>query len=243
MSLKTSVFIALLLCFTTLCVGNETKFNQLVYEKVIKYKLPSKRLNSILDTIFSSPDVLKDKKSLENAGFKILHERPSGLLIASHPDLNRYLIKVYPNSVPMSDEETWQRFGDRCHGAENIRLLIKEKKLKHFSVPHKWIYFSTYQKNRPILVVTKMDIVDSNESKQRWKLASKKEVKELFHIIHRGYASSCLFRNIPYTTTGQFACIDTEYPKRTPRYENVKNHLSEEMKVYWDELLQKAHIK
>ena len=39
-----------------------------------------------------------------------------------------------------SGKEGWEWLIQRCEGADNIRNLIKEKNLKYFSVPDKWIY-------------------------------------------------------------------------------------------------------
>lgn len=194
-------------------------------------------LRARLDKIFASSEVLQEEGSLKRAGFVILHDRPSTLLVARHRALPGYLVKVYPYSSPRSREENFGNLVNRCKGAENIRNLIQEKGLKRFVVPDKWLYF-TPDGEGCILVVTDMDLLSSKQSKRIWKKrVTQAELEELYCIISHGYASSKLPANIPYTKKGVFACIDTEQPIRVPRYENVKAHLSPAMALYWEKLV------
>lgn len=89
-----------------------------------------------------------------------------------------------------------------------------------------------------ILVVTYMKLVDRKASKEAWKtVVTRRHVEELYSILSHGYSSCLLFTNIPYTTNGKFACIDTEWPTRPLPLAHVHRHLSKKMAKYWDYLV------
>jgi hypothetical protein len=203
------------------------------------YALPAEHpLRSTLDRLFQSSQVLQNQKSLEKAGFIILHTRPSTLIVAKHEALPGYLIKVFPRSSRRPQEENRKNLMNRCIGAHNIRNLIRQEGLKYFTVPDKWLYLTPTEEPEWVLLVTHVDIVPSKKSKDAWKnRITHKHLEELYCIISHGYASSRLPANIPYTRSGLFSCIDTEQPQREPRYANVKAHLSKKMGQYWDELV------
>ena len=208
------------------------------HESLYQYALSVDHpLRSKLDSLFSSLKTLQTQENFEKKGFVILHRRPSTLIIAKHAALPGYLIKVYLESSSRPKEENLENLVNRCRGAENIRNLIRQERLRYFTVPDKWIY-TTPVGEIPVLLVTDMDIVSKEQSKQAWKnLSSKRQLEELYCIISHGYASTYLPANIPYTRSGKFSCIDTEQPQREPRYENVKAHISKKMSLYWTDLV------
>ena len=208
-------------------------------ESIQSYALPVEHsLRPALDRLFRDPKTLQNQKNLEKAGFVVLHSRPSTLIIAKHPALAGYLIKVYLLSSVRPQKENWENLVNRCRGAENIRKLIKQEGLKYFTVPDKWLYVSSTGDPVLVLIATHIDTVSKEDSKYAWKHSvSYKHLEELYCIISHGYASTLLPANIPYTKKGIFACVDTEQPQREPRYENVKVHISKKMRLYWEELV------
>ena len=126
----------------------------------------------------------------------------------------------------------------RCNAAERLRNLIKKEKIRYFTVPDKWIYTTPTIDQDPVLIVTYMNIVSKEQSKYAWKyLVKPKHLDELYCIIRHGCGSSKLVDNIPYTKEGVFTCIDTEKPSHGDR--NLKKYLSQKMKNYWDDLVEK----
>lgn len=207
-------------------------------DRVKKYLLPTGHyLKPLLDQIFIHPNILSNESTLKSAGFSLLFKQSSGMIIASHPLLKGYLIKLYPYSV---NKTNFKWMLDRCEGAENIRTLIKEKNLKYFEVPDKWIYCfpGSPIEGGGVLVVTNMNLVTKEESKRAWKnKITPAHLEELFCILCHGFASCYLPYNIPYTKNGKFACIDTEYPKRKHHLEKPRGHFSDEMRLHWDHLV------
>ena len=74
-----------------------------------------------------------------------------------------------------------------------------------------------------------------------WKtFVTPKILDELYIIISRANGSSYRPDNIPYTQTGHFAFIDTEYPNKDPDFNSIRPYLSEEMWYYWDKLVKQG---
>lgn len=237
---------SLLLFFLLLSTFQHVEGSHPSQKKVKPYLLPKEHpLKPSLEAIFSQKNVLKNIDTFTQAGFTPLHFQPTThIIVARHPLLPGYLVKLYLETEKDIKEgkESWEWFLARCQAAENIRKLIKKKKLKHFTVPNKWLYqVATPEEKRfhpYILVVTDMNIVDLEASKQAWKtIPTKEHLKELYTILSHGYSSCLLPFNIPFTHSGTFSCIDTEHPKRKLKYERVKEHLSPEMQRYWDKLI------
>jgi len=208
-------------------------------------------LKASLDTIFSQSRAIENEPAFANAGFVTLFAQPiSYLRIARHPLLPGYLLKVCLDNETRQKKgiPAWQWLVNRCKGAENIRKLIKEKKLRYFTVPDKWIYplpvnpmpaLPNGQSQQPVILVVKdMNIVSARQTRDIWKnKITTRHLDELYCILSHGYSSCFLVGNIPYCKNGKFACIDTEYPQRQLIYKKIKRYLSEDMNAYWDKLI------
>ncbi len=220
-------------------------------KKMQPYLVPlNSHIKPILDSIFSNAEILNNEETLASAGFITLFSHlNSYLIIAKHPKLPGFLFKLFLHNeqrqkMGMAGYEWLLR---RCQGAENVRNLIKRKRLKHFSVPDKWLYPLPPELNQEnssthtplILVVTDMHIASQKQTKQAWLGASKEVIDELFCILNHGYSSAALVNNIPYTKEGKFACVDTEHPKRKVGLRHVKRYLTNETYLYWNNLISK----
>lgn len=212
-------------------------------EEIASYQLPEDHpLASLLDELFADPKTLRNESELKRAGFKILHQRPSSMLVASHPRLKGHLIKIHLHNGSRTFEQIWDNWVNRCKGADNVRKLIDEKKIRHFTVAHKWIYFPKIEEPLPILIVTHMRTRSKEESIAAWKTQiTRRHLREIFCLVSHGFASTSFPSNIPYLGKGRFAFVDTERPFREPIYEHGRAHLSPTMQAYWDTLL-KNHL-
>lgn len=205
----------------------------------------------ILDLLFSKPGVTESLKSLTARGFITVSERPfSYVVVMKHPALPGYLLKIYPNSETRIKlrREGWEWLVARCVGAERVRNIIKEKKLKHFNVPDKWLYplplAAGNCRNPVVLLVTEMALTSQEETDYIWKnKVTREQLDELYHVLRVGGASCHVAWNIPATKDGKFSCIDTEHPERRPHFEAVNQYLSEDMSKYWDKIVKKRKGK
>lgn len=206
-------------------------------------------IKGLLDYLFSQSRATENQMAFEQAGFEIITITPLSLVIvALHPAFPGYIFKVYLDSETRIVRRNPHRNGlvARCQGARRIRRVIREKKLRYFSVPDKWLYvlpeypLSGEQNPQPfILIETDMQIDDLDTSKKKWRRVKSKQLDELYEILKLGYGSVSLAQNVPSTKNGTFAFIDTEFPKRNLQLHKIKKFLSPEMRNYWDGLIEK----
>ena len=227
--------------------------NPLIH-KWMRYEMASHLLplshpmKPILDEIFSFSRVTKNLDTLQQAGFKILRLQASSfIVIAEHPRVKGYLFKIYPDSERRTryDKPSWRWLLDRCIGAKRIRKIIAKNKIKHFTVPDKWIYplppFPTQGvQHVVVLIAKKMHLVSGQETREAWMTqVTTQHLDELYTILKHGCGSNYLSGNIPYTKEGKFTFIDTEYPKRSITLSKIKPYIAPELHPYWDHLIGK----
>lgn len=241
-----------LLAFTELSAKQQNPS----YQKTISPYLMSDNhpVKPALDKIFKKSRVTSNIDTFKAAGFKILPTNlRSHVVVARHPDLPGYLVKVSLDSETNKKygEPSWLWFARRCKLARKIQSVIKKQKCFYYTVAEKWIYplpdtplllDEPYKRKNEILVVTDMNLVSEEENDLAWKRLTKKHLKQLFTIIT--YAGGCSYRkdNIPLTKSGKFAFIDTEYPFKTPNYDTILDHLAPEMRDYWRSLVRKGGL-
>lgn len=226
-----------------------------INKEISRYLLPSDSpYTPLMDQLFSSSRATYNSSTLQQAGFKILHEQPrSFITVASHPALPGVLIKLYYDTELRRKygDPGWKWFARRCSGAEIIRNVIAKKHIKYFTVPFKYIYVlppqtiplksPTVDPKLAVLVVQDMQLVDEELNYAAWKVLITPEIlNELYIIISRANGSSYRPDNIPFTKSGQFAFIDTEYPYQNPDFESIRKYLSTPMRDYWDSLVKRG---
>jgi hypothetical protein len=207
---------------------------------------------SAMGTIFSHSGIIKNKKSVRKAGFKILFsQKKSHIYVLKHPLLRGYLLKVYLDSerkIPKG-MPGWKRLTMRCVVAEKIKSIIAKHNFRCFIVADKWVYpipadgfGSGSSQQQPVVLLAKdMNIYNSKTSAMAWrKRAGYETMRELFEIFRRGYGSAFLVGNLPYTHSGRFAFIDTEFGKRRLPMVHLSRYFSPRMRTYWWSLLQKS---
>ena len=210
------------------------------------YLLPRDHyLRSILDTIFSNPAALKNKKSFSRARFTTiaLRKKKGSLRVARHPSAPGYLFKLYlKNETEKSSDEVEQALIQRCVMAKRVGDLIRQQGIRHITVPEKWLYEvqgQTKSHERTfVLVVRDMQLFQYKGSVKAWKkVATEEHLHELYAILSRGHTSIALAQNIPYTKSNTFSCIDTEFAERNFRLTRAKRYFSKRMKKYWMKLI------
>lgn len=214
-------------------------------------------LKNSLDQIFSKVRVTRNKTSFANAGFKILDQRPrSYVVVARHPKLSGHLVKCYLDLEKREkwDRPSWYWLAKRCEGARKIKVIIQKYKIKHFSVPDKYIYILPilektggtrlcYLRHPALLLVTDMNLVSEKENLYAWSHRITKEMlRELYLIITLAKGSSYRAENIAYSHSGKFCFIDCEYPSRGPDYDRIEQYLSPSMREYWNQLVQQGKL-
>lgn len=201
-----------------------------------------------LDSIFSKTRATTSIETFKKAGFKHLPLRKwDNVIVAWHSKLKGHLVKAYlDDQIGIPDLETLIQ---RIHGAEKIRTAINEFGYqKMFKVPRKWLYplpdqpesLPGLQRKKFIIVEEDMSLVDSYDNEQLWKNSvNKKTLAALFHLLETlGLKDSVYITNIPFSTDGRVAFIDTEHYNKWPVDHNKLLHfLSKKKQKYWNDLI------
>jgi hypothetical protein len=229
-------------------VKYSSRISHRTWAEVTPYLMPETHpFKSILDKICRSRRILKSYKSLEKSGFNIIHKQINhGLVVAQHPLLPGYLVKLYLDSYPESEWPLWVL---RAKGAKTIQgLLNKYGYNQYMKVPTKWIY-PVPQKRRPradaktfpkdfILVVKDLDLCHANVSLEKLNKAMTFPcLKALHTMIRVGGLSDSHVGNIPYSKDGRIAIIDTEYVNVWPVHlEWLTKYFSTLNQNHWNNL-------
>ncbi len=214
------------------------------------YFLPKDHpIKAKLDKIFSKRRVTESTASFEKAGFGKVKLNPKGnLVLGRHRELTGFLVKAFLDEQAPCCE--WYNWIQRIDGANAIRDCIKRNGFKDFVIPKKWIYplpekpapdpsLGPQRKNF-ILIVEDMRISSNDANLKAYKSKiSKKHLEQLFVIIEEvGLLDSVYPDNIPFTTKGKIAFIDTEHHHHELIPLQILNHfLSPSMQAYWNKLI------
>lgn len=224
-----------------------------LWSELEPYFLPDKHpIKSRLDWLFKHIRATQSEENFEKAGFdKPRMRKPTNIVIGRHSRFKDYIFKVYLDTQPPLCE--WDNWVKRIEGARAIQACLDRHGFCHFSVPKKWIYPLPLDPSPPesphfhrknfILIVEKMDILPSKSNLKAFKEKITSEIlQELYTILtDEGLIDSVYPDNIPFTTCGKLAFIDTEhrYPGRAVHYEKLTPFFSQKMQEYWQFLTER----
>lgn len=192
---------------------------------------------------------MDDEAAFCEAGFEIAFKKRRSLMrVAIHPALKEYLFKVFFISEQHCEREKvrgWSGFAIRCEGAERIRRIIEDRQIRHFQVPHKWLFYPPYHPacsldDPPVILVAEyQDLLPQSENECAWFNAVREpHLDELYAIIQGAGGASYRPDNIPRTKQGKFAFIDTEHSSQQRDCESIRPYLAPQMRQYWLDLIQ-----
>lgn len=224
-----------------------------IWNQVSPYFLPDAHpIRAQLDRIFVTSRAIFNQQTLKEAGFK--HTTPrkgsySSIVVAKHPKLKGYLLKIFTDDFHC---EEWSNFIARAHGAKIIQEAIDNFNYGHiFKVPQKWIYPlpchpsppngpEIYRKNF-VLVVEDMKILNIEDNALAWQTkTTKKKLDAIYTIIQAmGLYDSVYRTNLPFSSDGKLAFIDTEHYLKWPiKFSRIIESLPPTKKVYFNLLMQ-----
>lgn len=202
-----------------------------------------------LDTIFAERGVLKSLRSLSKAGFHLITNPKSKIIVLSHPYLEGYLVKAYLESEDIPEWDCWLR---RARGARIVREAISRHGYEHIlKVPRKWVYplpenpspvkEGTFRKYF-VLLVEKMDILDDKKNRKAFKKQMTREILGALYtlLMENLMIDSVYADNIPFCKDGKIAFVDTEYTGDRTRdvpLSALGQYLSPAMLAEWEQLL------
>lgn len=219
-----------------------------VFEQIKSYLLPdNSQAADVLDQIFSKKNVLYSVKTLENAGFQLICNREGrGLIVARHPLLKGFLLKVYLDDLRHSE---WTRWARRVRGALCIQSVIDENKRysKYFKVPKKWIYILPKESRgrgefprESVLLVEDMKITDKESSRALHKvLWSYAGLDALYIVLKKSGFSDGHVDNLPFSRDHRVAFIDTEFTnKANVHFDWLTRWFADSKQPYWQALIE-----
>ena len=170
-----------------------------------------------LGPLFRDPRMFDTADTWRSAGFELLRESENKICVASHPSVEGYLFKKYVNAGKREAlDDQLANYEQRLEGARRLRGFISDRDMRHVVVPKKWLrdlppQFGSHGQSAHILIVERLDLLDEDETEQQYRDIDKDTLRELCVALHafRGLDSS--LKNVPFTTSGQIAFVDTEH--------------------------------
>lgn len=227
-------------------------------EAVKPYLLPDNNpIKAKLDKIFSTSRVTASSKALKAAGFIPLEDKEQDLIVAKHPEMPGYLIKLYYDNHAIKDRPgipgEAQYWINRIVGTQRVKDSIKKHGYENiFVVPDKWIY-ALPEKPGPtclnsaqcspkhfILVSTELNLLSNKENQALYKQKMTPEILEaLYTVMSESHLyDSVYIDNNVFTKEGKIAFIDTEDMDRKPiLFNEMTPYFCPEMQLYWLKLL------
>ena len=196
-----------------------------------------------LDKLFYKESLFDSVDKLREGGFQIVRGSSKGRVsVAGHQSVPGYLFKKFLRDVSHSYEKQLGSYERRIRGARDLKTHLEALDIHSIVVPRKWLCelpsrFSSGGKPEYVVVVEKCDFLDHDKSKQCYRAIAKDTLKDLctifFTFKHIDFSS----RNMPFTTEGKIAFIDTGYLTRiaedlTFRRKNYKKNVD---KLFTDE--------
>jgi hypothetical protein len=196
--------------------------------------------------LFRDPDMFDSNRSWSKAGFAVEGKGDeSDIMVASHPSAKGYLFKKYNKKISLKDQlENYRR---RVEGAEKLRALVAAQQLTQIVVPGKHLHelppeFSRKGVPSYVLVVETLALLDSSRCKQMYRQIDVETLRQLCVVLRtfRGLDSGA--RNVPFTTGGQIAFVDTERwddEKKVP-LRRIREYLTDERRALAEEIFKGA---
>jgi hypothetical protein len=192
--------------------------------------------------LFRDPDMFKSRDRWQKAGFAVMGEGlESDIMVGSHPSLPGHLFKKYRDKI--SNKDQLENYRRRVDGADKLRELVAAQHLTHIKVPQKFLYElpdAFTQKKRPayVLVVEQLQLLPSDDSKTLFRSMSNEVLQQLCTVLRKFRGLDSGVRNVPFTSTGQIAFVDTERwdGKKKVWLKRIREYLSSEQRAFADAL-------
>ena len=151
-------------------------------------------------------------------------------MVGRHADVPGFLLKKYSSSVSVNE---CKNYDARVEGAERVRAFVADRGLRHVVVPNKWILDlpSDHGRCEHVLLVEQLDLVNVNEIGDRYRTIAGEILDELCLVLFHFRGLDSIIDNVPFTTGGKLAFIDTEHwygGRRRPYLRYLRRHLSSE---------------
>ena len=210
-----------------------------------------------LDSLFHKKSLFDSLKKLREAGFQIVRPTEEGrVTVFGHASVPGYLFKKFLRDSPHPYKKQLISYASRVGGARAVKAHLDALGIHSITVPRKWLCelprrFRSSGKSEYIVVVEKCNLLERNDTIERYRTISRDTLRDLCTIFFTFKSVDFSSKNLPFTAEGKIAYIDTGYVKRitedlTFRRNNYKKYvdkwlLTEESRRYgkalWDEFV------
>ncbi len=167
-----------------------------------------------LSSLFRDPDMFDSRAHWAKAGFQVFsRSSPGKVMVARHPAVHGLLFKHYALDVPPMDQ--LKNYERRLEGARRLRVFIEQHGLSRVVVPHKWIlklpHIFSRRGTAHVLVVEELEILDDKQTQAAYRHIHPRTLSELCLVIYHFPGMDSIAKNLPFTSDGGIALVDTEH--------------------------------
>lgn len=168
-----------------------------------------------LGRLFRDPDMFDSRADWDDAGFDVVaRSSDSKIMVASHASVPGVLFKKYTNEISLKEQIV--NYERRIEGVRRLGKFIKERELEHVVVPQKWLCelpsaFRSGKRKSHVLVVERLDLLDEKETIRRYRDIDEDMLEELCVVFYEFRGLDSTADNVPFTTSGKIAFVDTEH--------------------------------
>jgi hypothetical protein len=171
-----------------------------------------------IDDLFHDPDMFRSRDGWRDAGFEVLgRSSDSKIMVASHASTPGVLFKKYADEISLKEQiENYER---RVEGARRVRALIAARSLTRVVAPKKRIVelpsqFAGKKRSSYVLLVEQLPVLSENASRQAYEDIDEGTLHDLIVVLWAFRGLDSTVKNVPFTSRGQVAFIDTEHWNR-----------------------------
>jgi len=181
-----------------------------------------------VEQLFHDPRMLDSRDHWARAGFDVVErDDDEKIMVAAHPAAPGYMFKKFVNGVPA--REQMKNYENRVEGIRALGKFVAERHLERIALPQKWIIELPKKFNAHVLVVERLDLIDDKRAKAIYHDIDERTLRELCTVLHSFRGLDSGVRNVPLTSDGRVAFIDTERWKQNrdrPYLKRLEKYLS-----------------
>jgi len=175
-----------------------------------------------LALLFRDPGMFDSRGAWRSAGFEVLERSDSHkVMVARHASAAGYLFKKYTPHKSLKDQH--ENYQCRIEGARRVRELIADRGLRGVVSPEKWLHDLPHASH--VLIVEELTLMDQDATKQAYGDISKGTLHDLCVVLHAFPGLDSIAKNLPFTTDGRIAFIDTEHWDRHRDRKYLRLHI------------------
>ena len=172
---------------------------------------------SQLPDLFTNKRMFDSFDRFEAEGFKLIAHAEHKIMSGSHKATPGYLFKKYNNDKPGKKQIT--NYMRRIEGARLLRQFIAERGLQYIVAPRKWLHeLPGGFPERYLVVADKLDLLSDDATLRKYSRISEAQTRELATVLFYFRGLNSWTKNLPFTSDGKIAFIDTERWHRDKDY-------------------------